>query len=51
MMLRDKAADINKMIEEDGSWGVHAFNYAKGRTDAAKAYLTQAQAILDNPAK
>lgn len=51
MLLRDKAADINKMIEEDGSWGVHAFNYAKGRTDAAKAYLTQAQAILDNPAK
>lgn len=51
MLLRDKADDINKMIEEDGSWGVHAFNYAKGRTDAAKAYLTQAQAILDNPAK
>ena len=48
MLLVDKAADITKQVEEDGSWGVHAPDYLKQRVDTANAYLTQAQKILDN---
>lgn len=48
MILLDKAAEINKSIEEDGSWGVHAYNYIKGRVDTADAYLAKAQSIIDN---
>jgi hypothetical protein len=50
-LLLDKASDISKMVEKDGSWGVHGFNYLKGRVDAAGAYLAKAQLILDDPAK
>ena len=48
MLLVDKAADITKQVEEDGSWGVDAPDYLKQRVDTANAYLTQAQKILDN---
>ena len=48
MMLVDKARDITIEVEKDGSWGVHAPDYLKTRVETANAYLTKAQAILDN---
>ncbi len=47
MLLADKAHDINLMIEKDGSMGVHAPSYLKGRVDTAKAYLDKAQGLID----
>ena len=47
MLLIDKAGEIIKQVEEDGSWGVHAFNYTKQRVETAEAYLTKAQSIID----
>ncbi len=46
-LLLDKAQDIINQIDKDGSYGVHAFNYLKGRVDAADAYLNKAQQIID----
>lgn len=48
MLLVDKANDIIQMIADDGSNGVHAFNYLKNRVDTAEAYLTKAQEIIDS---
>ena len=47
MLLIDKAGEIIKQIQDDGSWGVHAFNYTKQRVETAQAYLTKAQSIID----
>ena len=47
MLLIDKAGEIIKQVQDDGSWGVHAFNYTKQRVETAQAYLTKAQSIID----
>lgn len=47
MLLIDKAGEIVKQVQDDGSWGVHAFNYTKQRVETAQAYLTKAQSIID----
>ena len=47
LMLIDKAEEIARQIKKDGSWGVHAPHYLAKRVETAKAYVNQAQAILD----
>ncbi|MGL4711160.1 MAG: dissimilatory sulfite reductase SirA [Shewanella sp.] len=47
LMLTDKAQDVVKLVEADGSWGVHGARYTQKRLDAALTYVQQAQAIID----
>ncbi len=46
-MLTEKAQETLDLLEADGSWGVHGPRYTAKRIDAALAYVTQAQAIID----
>ncbi|MGL4473401.1 MAG: ammonia-forming cytochrome c nitrite reductase subunit c552, partial [Shewanella sp.] len=46
-MLSEKAQAAVDLIKADGSWGFHGPRYTQKRLDAAMAYVTQAQAIID----
>ena len=42
-----KARDIVRLIEKDGSWGVHAARYLADQAQIAEHYCNKAQGILD----
>ncbi len=47
-LLVEKAQETVDLLEADGSWGVHGPRYTQKRIDAALAYVTQAQNIIDS---
>ncbi len=49
--LIEKAQDAVDLIEKDGSWGVHGFKYTERRAKAAKAYVEEAQMIIEKASK
>jgi hypothetical protein len=42
----NQTRDIVKSIKKDGSWGVHAPTFTKGKLDEAKVLVQGAQATL-----
>ena len=45
--LIEKAQETVRLLELDGSWGVHGFKYSTQRIDAAVAYIEEAQRIIN----
>ena len=45
-LLVNQARDIVKAVKKDGSWGVHAPTFTKGKLDEAKVLVQGAQATL-----
>ncbi|MDA6076667.1 hypothetical protein O0544_09290 [Edwardsiella anguillarum] len=46
-LLSGQARSQADLIEKDGSWGLHAPNYAKTRMEEALLYIEQAETILN----
>ena len=50
-LMVNQAQDIVKSVKKDGSWGVHAPTYTKGKLDEAKVLVQGAKATLQGGAR